>query len=336
MIEKKCVSVQHVYCPIAHLIFMSKSNRVIVNLSGKKIGTSFVFQLFRDNFTSRNSREIFVPGLKEYYFFPIKTANYRLLPERLIGYVYATPETFNRDDLVFMLSILAFEISGFTEKYFSFQAPEGEIKQMEEMKKSIHLCFERFHYLHRYTRASHKSIYISDTNFQSYILSSDPCFQKLIITTLNETTGPTKFFCIMRDPKASIISLLKTGPEHLVTISEEIIKYHVDRYNQFKQLKKLLANCSPLISSILLLDFDYLTKDTANAFKLLCDFLELPNNGNFVIPENPNPSKELPKEYQDNLTKCMPFIDEQINKQIDTSDYKKLSEKKFAILKHKK
>ena len=27
----------------------------------------------------------------------------------------------------------------------------------------------------------------------------------------------------------------------------------------------------------------------------------------------------------------MPFIDEQINKQIDTSDYKKLSEKKFAI-----
>ena len=71
--------------------------------------------------------------------------------------------------------------------------------------------------------------------------------------------------------------------------------------NQFKQLKKLLANCSPLISSILLLDFDYLTKDTANAFlKLLCvpTFLELPNNGNFVIPENPNPSKELAKEYQ--------------------------------------
>ena len=304
---------------------MTTSNRVIINLSKKKVGTSFVFQLFRHNFSLRNSAEIFVPGLKEYYFFPRKTENYYRLPERIIEFVDTKKEKFNKDDLVFMLSILAFETTGFTEKYFKFKGG-----------KNIELCFNRFHYLHRYATKSHKSIYISDTNFQNYILNDNSNLQRFVINNLNKNFERTKFFCVIRDPKKSIISLLKTEPEQLKTHSEDTIKHHIARYNQFEQLKKLLVNCNPLISSILLLDFDYITNDTTNAFIVKEDFLELATNGKFVIPENPNPSKELSKENQDELSQWIPLIDEQINQQIDASDYRRLSEEKFAVLKLKK
>ena len=315
---------------------MATSNPVIINLSEKKIATSFVFKLFRDNFSLKNSDEIFVPGFKEYYFFPENSPNYNELCENLIKHVYANLQIFNREDLAFMMNILAYEVTGFTKKYYQFKGLKNRDEQLTKIKESIELCCKRFHYLHRHAKNSYKSIYISDTNFQNYLLLANSYFQKLIIKTLSETTGPIKTFCIIRNPKESIVSLLKTEPESLIEANADIIKQRVSRYNQFKRLKTLLTNCNPLISSVLLLDFNYLVKDTTNAFNLLCNFLGLPNDSNLVVPDNPNPSKSLTEKHQNDLSKWIPFIDEQINQQIDASDYKRLSEEKFLVISLKK
>ncbi len=266
---------------------------LLINASIKKSGTTFVHNLFAEN--AGKVSNLVVPPIKEWYFFPNYTKdslNYRSLSKRAgdalaelaVPISGSDANRFQLYDLLFAEKLIA-------------EAPVRE-KLMALSRRHdpeyAHLAMGRaLNLIDTYPYGS--TFFLSDPNFlNDFNFVMDGEQQKEVAAGLGRKEAV--YFSVVRKPHKAALSLLKErqAGEVAPVTDESHYKRAFERQVVFPQLKTMFR--SGLCKNILLVDMDYLTKSTKEAFGKICNFAGLESNDAITVPENPNPSREFPAE----------------------------------------
>ena len=315
---------------------MNQHCDIIINLSAKKVGTSFLHSLFHKNFSKLSNAELFVPAFKEWFFVPRNTKNFKNLAMDIVNFHSENKFNLSTNDINFLLRILAYESTGFSRRYFEttklVRSTNSKKKCLQLYGELVNECWKRFDFIHENVINKYKSIYLSDTNFSETFLMSTGGVENMISKKFDSISSPV-FFALIRNPLDAVISLLKTFPlEFIKSKKGQTLPNTIKRYDQFSLLKRFMLNANIPTERIILFDFDFFVKNTGEAFNFLLDYLNLNIKKNIVIPENPNPSENKP-EVENYVSAIKPEIEMQVKQNINLEMYDSLKRSGFLILK---
>ena len=273
--------------------------KLILNLSKKKTGTTFLHTMFKKN--EKTLSEVYAPIIKEYYIFPRPTEKYIKLGNNL-----KICDNYSIEDKKFVEKII----------HDKFRISIISKINNHSKKDLIKINNERIKYL--LSEISTEYFIVSDPNFLDDFRYWSDQDTKNIIKNFNPF-----YISIIRDPVQSSLSLINMSSKKFN--DEEIKNTFKRQYSVIKDLlifKKFFGN-----PKILLITFEEFISNTDKVFEKIFNFCKI-DLRKINSQNNPNPGTYEASEYEISTKEKL----ENIYNKYDKSFFKLMKRKKTLII----